>query len=49
MALMLLRFPVNAQHHQTWIEITKDKDEDGKPMGLGLSIVGGSDTLLGKN
>ena len=33
----------------TSIEITKDKDEDGKPMGLGLSIVGGSDTLLGKN
>ena len=32
----------------TAIEITKDKDEDGKPMGLGLSIVGGSDTLLGK-
>ena len=31
----------------TIIEITKDKDEDGKPMGLGLSIVGGSDTLLG--
>jgi len=31
----------------TSIEITKDKDEDGKPMGLGLSIVGGSDTLLG--
>lgn len=31
----------------TAIEITKDKDEDGKPMGLGLSIVGGSDTLLG--
>jgi len=31
----------------TTIEITKDKDEDGKPMGLGLSIVGGSDTLLG--
>ena len=31
----------------TVIEITKDKDEDGKPMGLGLSIVGGSDTLLG--
>ena len=29
------------------IEITKDKDESGKPMGLGLSIVGGSDTLLG--
>ena len=25
----------------------KDKDEEGKPMGLGLSIVGGSDTLLG--
>ena len=33
----------------TAIEITKDKDEDGKPMGLGLSIVGGSDTLLGMN
>ena len=33
----------------TSIEITKDKDEDGKPMGLGLSIVGGSDTLLGKS
>ena len=33
----------------TAIEITKDKDEDGKPMGLGLSIVGGSDTLLGKD
>ena len=33
----------------TSIEITKDKDEDGKPMGLGLSIVGGSDTLLGNN
>ena len=33
----------------TAIEITKDKDEDGKPMGLGLSIVGGSDTLLGKH
>ena len=32
----------------TSIDITKDKDEDGKPMGLGLSIVGGSDTLLGK-
>ena len=31
----------------TAIEITKDKDDDGKPMGLGLSIVGGSDTLLG--
>lgn len=31
----------------TVIEITKDKDESGKPMGLGLSIVGGSDTLLG--
>ncbi len=31
----------------TTIEITKDKDEDGKTMGLGLSIVGGSDTLLG--
>ncbi|CAB4065132.1 MPDZ [Lepeophtheirus salmonis] len=31
----------------TTIEITKDKDDDGKPMGLGLSIVGGSDTLLG--
>ncbi|QQP49023.1 Multiple PDZ domain proteinlike, partial [Caligus rogercresseyi] len=31
----------------TTIEITKDKDEEGKPMGLGLSIVGGSDTLLG--
>lgn len=31
----------------TAIEITKDKDESGKPMGLGLSIVGGSDTLLG--
>ena len=31
----------------TIIEITKDKDESGKPMGLGLSIVGGSDTLLG--
>jgi hypothetical protein len=31
----------------TAIEITKDKDEDGKPMGLGLSIVGGSDTVLG--
>lgn len=31
----------------TIIEITKDKNEDGKPMGLGLSIVGGSDTLLG--
>ena len=31
----------------TIIEITKDKDDDGKPMGLGLSIVGGSDTLLG--
>ena len=31
----------------TIIEITKDKDEDGKTMGLGLSIVGGSDTLLG--
>merc|ERR1719225_987338 len=29
------------------IEIVKDKDEEGKPMGLGLSIVGGSDTLLG--
>lgn len=26
MALMLLRFPVNAQHHQTRIEITKDKN-----------------------
>ena len=25
----------------------QDKDEEGKPMGLGLSIVGGSDTLLG--
>ena len=33
----------------TAIEITKDKDDDGKPMGLGLSIVGGSDTLLGKD
>ena len=32
----------------TAIEITKDKDEDGKPMGLGLSIVGGSDTVLGR-
>ena len=31
----------------TTIEILKDKDEEGKPMGLGLSIVGGSDTLLG--
>eukprot|EP00092_Neocalanus_flemingeri_P029346 GFUD01031858.1.p1 GENE.GFUD01031858.1~~GFUD01031858.1.p1 ORF type:complete len:2139 (-),score=780.47 GFUD01031858.1:627-7043(-) len=31
----------------TTIEIVKDKDEEGKPMGLGLSIVGGSDTLLG--
>ena len=31
----------------TIIEIVKDKDEEGKPMGLGLSIVGGSDTLLG--
>ena len=31
----------------TTIEIIKDKDEEGKPMGLGLSIVGGSDTLLG--
>jgi multiple PDZ domain protein len=31
----------------TVIEIIKDKDEEGKPMGLGLSIVGGSDTLLG--
>ena len=31
----------------TTIEITKDKDDEGKPMGLGLSIVGGSDTLLG--
>jgi hypothetical protein len=31
----------------TLIEIVKDKDEEGKPMGLGLSIVGGSDTLLG--
>ena len=31
----------------TIIEIIKDKDEEGKPMGLGLSIVGGSDTLLG--
>ena len=33
--------------NDTTIEITKDKDEAGKPMGLGLSIVGGSDTLLG--
>jgi len=31
----------------TTIEIVKDKDGEGKPMGLGLSIVGGSDTLLG--
>ncbi len=31
----------------TIIDIIKDKDEEGKPMGLGLSIVGGSDTLLG--
>merc|ERR1712223_1720449 len=31
----------------TSIEITKDKDEARNPMGLGLSIVGGSDTLLG--
>jgi len=31
----------------TTIQIVKDKDDEGKPMGLGLSIVGGSDTLLG--
>lgn len=31
----------------TVIEICKDKDENGKPMGLGLSIVGGFDTLIG--
>ncbi len=31
----------------TIIDIIKDKDDEGKPMGLGLSIVGGSDTLLG--
>merc|ERR1712083_25724 len=29
----------------TIIEIVKDKE--GKPMGLGLSVVGGSDTMLG--
>ncbi|TRY75653.1 hypothetical protein TCAL_00503 [Tigriopus californicus] len=31
----------------TVIEICKEKDENGKPMGLGLSIVGGFDTLIG--
>jgi len=31
----------------TIIEIIKEKDENGKPMGLGLSVVGGSDTMLG--
>ena len=36
-----------APGQDTTIEIVKDKDEEGKPMGLGLSIVGGSDTLLG--